>query len=315
MIAPGKLAAAVMLPLLAGCGGPGAAVGGGLATRAIAASGEATGSFAAAAPSGTVQIPFQLLKPPGDGPFPAIVMVHDCSGVGRRSSGAPRRWAAKLVPQGYVVILPDSFSPRGFPDGVCTDNKAQAAGPFVRAGDARAALAWLRTQPYVDGAHIGLMGGSHGGSTTLATMFERGSGKDPGFAAAIALYPGCGVSYGSWRVTRHGGPGGPLSFAGAYKPTAPLLILIGEKDDWTPAAPCQSLAAAAQQAGDPVSIKVYPDALHSFDSNSRINYNAERNNANKQGGRGATIGGNPEAWADAEKEVAAFFGKYLKGAD
>jgi dienelactone hydrolase len=25
-----------------------------------------------------------------------------------------------------------------------------------------------------------------------------------------------------------------------YKPVAPVLILIGEKDDWTPAEPCQA---------------------------------------------------------------------------
>jgi dienelactone hydrolase len=324
MIAPGKLAAAfALLSLLAGCGGTADMIGGGLATRAIAGgaahASEETGSFSDASPSGALQIPFALLKPAGDGPFPAVVIVHDCSGLGRRSSGSPRRWASKLVAQGYVVIIPDSFTPRGFPDGVCTNNKAQAASPFVRAGDARAALAWLRTQAYVDGAHIGLMGGSHGGSTTLAAMFERPADTAPappaGFAAAIALYPGCGVSYGSWRVTRRGGPGSPLSLSGVYKPVAPLLILVGEKDDWTPAAPCQSLAEAAQRAGYPVSVKIYPDALHSFDSNSRIAYNAERNNPNKPEGRGATTGGNPEAWADAEKEVAAFFGKHLKGAD
>lgn len=315
MIATRRLAASIVLPLLAGCGGAADMIGGGLARRAIAGSGDTAGSFPSESPSGTVQIPFQMLKPAGDGPFPAVVMVHDCSGVGGRSSGAPLRWARKLVPQGYVVIIPDSFTPRGFPDGVCTNGKAQAASPFVRAGDARAALAWLRRQPYVDGAPIGLMGGSHGGSTTLAAMVDRGANPPAGFAAAIALYPGCGTSYGTWRVARRGGLGGPLSLSGVYKPTAPLLILIGEKDDWTPAAPCQSLAEAAQQAGYPVSIKVYPDALHSFDSNYRVNYNAERNNPNKQEGHGATTGGNPEAWADAEKQVAAFFGRYLKGAD
>ena len=329
MIARRKLAAAILLSCLAGCGGASNIIGGGIATRAIATGGlatggEATGSFPVDTPSGTVQIPFRLLKPAGEGPFPAVVVVHDCSGVGRRSSGSPRRWANRLVPQGYVVIIPDSFTPRGFPEGVCTNNKAQAASAYVRAGDARAALAYLRGLPYVDGAHIGLMGGSHGGSTTLAAMVDPGvdPGVTPGadrrggFAAAIALYPGCGATYGQWRAIRRGGAGGPhVSFSGTYKPAAPLLILIGEKDDWTPAAYCRSLADAAQLAGYPVSLKVYPGAQHSFDSNFKLTYNAERNNPNKPDGRGATTGGDPQAWADAEKQVAAFFGKYLKGAD
>ncbi len=58
------------------------------------------------------QIPATLIKPEGVGPFPAVVMMHDCSGLGPRSSGAPRRWADELVAQGYVVLIPDSFTPR-----------------------------------------------------------------------------------------------------------------------------------------------------------------------------------------------------------
>ena len=65
------------------------------------------------------QIPARVLKPDGGGPFPAIVLLHDCSGLGPRSSGSPARWAKELTGKGYVVILPDSFSPRGFADGIC----------------------------------------------------------------------------------------------------------------------------------------------------------------------------------------------------
>jgi dienelactone hydrolase len=308
-------AVACVLPLLAGCGGAGAIAASGAMTHAIATGGEVSGSFPAPSPTGPVEIPFRILKPEGAGPFPAIVMLHDCSGIGPRSSGAPLRWARKLVPQGYVVILPDSFAPRGFPDGVCTKSETQAASPYVRARDAFAALAYLRRQPYVADKPVAVMGGSHGGSTTLATDIDRG---DPGaaFAAAIALYPGCGANYGTWRANRNAGPGQPsMSFSGAYKPAAPLLILIGEKDDWTPAPYCQSLAEAAQRAGYPVAIEVYPGALHSFDSNARLNYNPERHNPNKPDGHGATTGGDPAAWAVSEKEIASFLGKYLKSAD
>jgi dienelactone hydrolase len=308
-----RCAVAGILPLLAGCGGAGAIAASGALTHAIATGGEVGGSFPAELPTGPVEIPFRILKPEGEGPFPAIVMMHDCSGIGPRSSGAPLRWARKLVPQGYVVIIPDSFTPRGFPDGVCTNAQAQAASPYIRARDAFAALAYLRRQPYVADKPVAVMGGSHGGSTTLATDVDRGD-SGARFAAAIALYPGCGADYGSWRASRRAGPAGPIvSFSGAYKPAAPLLILIGEKDDWTPAPYCQSLAEAAQRAGYPVTIKVYPGALHSFDSNAPVRYNPERHNANKPDGRGATTGGDPAAWSDAETEIAAFLAKYLKG--
>jgi dienelactone hydrolase len=310
------LAAASALILIDGCGGAGGIAASGAVKQAIATSGDVSGSFPVDSPNGAIEIPFQLLKPDGAGPFPAVVMLHDCSGLGGRSSGSPLRWARKLVPQSFVVIIPDSFTPRGFPGGVCTNSQARGADPFMRAGDAFAALAYLRRQPYVGNSPVGVMGGSHGGSTTLATNVERGGNAGAGFAAAIALYPRCGVSYGSWHASRSAGPTGPLvTFAGSYKPTAPLLILIGEKDDWTPAAHCQSLAEAAQRTGDPVTLKVYPGALHSFDGNSKVYYNPDRINFNKPDGRGASTGGDPAAWADAEKEVAAFFGKYLKGAN
>jgi dienelactone hydrolase len=134
------------------------------------------------------------------------------------------------------------------------------------------------------------------------------------FAAGIALYPGCGARYGGWSVERQFRDHGPVTRTiGVYKPVAPLLILIGEKDDWTPAEHCQKLAEAAQAAGYPVSIKLYPGAYHSFDSANPPHYVDGRRNANKPDGHGATTSGDPAAWADSIARVSAFFGHYLKG--
>jgi dienelactone hydrolase len=93
---------------------------------------------------------------------------------------------------------------------------------------------------------------------------------------------------------------------------APVLILIGDKDDWTPAEACRKLADAARAAGQPVAVKIYPGAHHSFDSHNPVRYVATRVNPNAPGGRGATTGGDPQAWADSIREVAAFFGRYLQ---
>lgn len=272
------------------------------------------------------ELPATLYRPEGPGPFPAIVIMHDCSGRGPKSSGAPKRWAERLAPEGYVLLLPDSFTSRGFPAGICTVENAAAGADLrsvqyaPRAVDAYAALDYLRTLPEVDGAHIGVMGGSHGGSSTLATMVDSANPllsqarHGPGFAAGIALYPGCGGRFGGWNVEREFRDHGRVTrYIGTYKPIAPLLILIGEKDDWTPAEHCQALATAAQQAGYPVTIKVYPGAYHSFDSAFPPRYVAERRNANQDNGRGATTGGDPVAWADSVEQVKAFFARYLKG--
>lgn len=212
------------------------------------------------------QIPAKLLKPDGAGAFPAVVIMHDCSGLGPRSSGAPERWAKELLTYGYVVLIPDSFTTRGHAGGICTNPSPSRTevSPFRRTRDAYAALSYLRTLPYVDKSQIGIMGGSHGGSTTLASMVSPESDREPlarekraGFAAAVALYPNCAIRLGSWRAESRAGTNGPtLSYVGAYKAVAPLLILIGENDDWTPAEPCRKLTDASVQEGYPVAINL-----------------------------------------------------------
>jgi dienelactone hydrolase len=245
------------------------------------------------------QMPVTVSKPDGPGPFAAVVVMHDCSGLGPRSSGAPGRWAKELTARGYVVVIPDSFTTRGLAGGICTvplSERRADVSPERRASDAYAALAHTRALPYVDGRRVGIMGGSHGGSTTLAAMRapEPLAGDTrAGFAAAVALYPRCSMQS---RV---------------YRSVAPLLILIGDKDDWTPAEPCRTLADAARAAGQPVTIKVYPGVHHSFDSPNRVRYVAARVNPNAAGGRGATTGGDPVAWADSIRQVLAFFDQHL----
>jgi dienelactone hydrolase len=264
-------------------------------------------NVAAPEPVSTLPFPVEVLKPQGAGPFPAVVMLHDCSGLGPRSSGAPRRWARELLRQGYVVALPDSFSTRGFPDGVCSDPSPGRVNvaPLRRVADAYDTLDYLRGLAYVDAKHVGVMGGSHGGTSTLASIAlsgrdsERMAGRRrEGFAAAVALYPGCAVGNPRWNTE--------------YKPAAPVLILAGELDDWTPAAACVQLASIALREAAPVRIKVYPGAHHSFDSANPVRYVATRINANAPGGRGATTGGDPAAWADSIREVTDFLAQHLR---
>jgi dienelactone hydrolase len=132
----------------------------------------------------------------------------------------------------------------------------------------------------VDAKRIGVMGGSHGGTTTVLAMAQHG------FRGGVALYPRCSVA------------------AQAYKPSAPLLILIGELDDWTPAADCRRLAGEA-------TLKIYPGAHHSFDSDRPLHFLAARINPASASGRGATTGGNAAAWKDSIEEVTRFFARTL----
>jgi dienelactone hydrolase len=207
-----------------------------------------------------------------------------------------RDWTGRLVRLGYVVAIPDSFSPRGYHNGVCGYGALVPAR--LRADDAYAALRRVETLPNVRADKIGLIGHSHGGWTVLAAMDRETAaqaralaGAQSSFAAGIAFYPDC--ASGEWIANYHA--------------AAPLLILAGELDDWTPSAPCQRLADWTRHQGQPVSLKIYPGALHSFDSYAPVTRIPEARR-----GKGATIGGNAEAREDSIREVEVFFGRYLK---
>lgn len=247
-----------------------------------------------------------LYRPEGKGPFPAVVLMHGCGGLYSRSTGQisskMRFWAEFLRERGYVALLVDSFRPRNLEE-ICTQYKRPNSAK-TRSYDAYGGLIYLQRMAIVEPRHVALMGWSNGSRAALSAMARDGRYRpvqlpEGGFRAAIAFYPQCRVKYTDISV---------------YQPYAPLLILTGELDDWTPAQHCVALTQAAQAAGADMHIIVYPDAHHSFDSpNSRVRYRPEVRNRNKPGGCcGATIGTNPEARDDARRQVARFLARHLK---
>ena len=56
---------------------------------------------------GQLLLPGHLYRPDGPGPFPAVVALHGCGGIGPHL----HRWAQTLQQWGYVALLVDSFSP------------------------------------------------------------------------------------------------------------------------------------------------------------------------------------------------------------
>lgn len=226
----------------------------------------------------SITLSAELTKPEGDGPFPAIVLLHGCNGVWRPWGDL---WAGRLVRWGYVAFQVDSFSPRGLPEGIC--EFPEAVAPWVRAEDAHAAKDYLKRLPFVDRDRIAVMGMSHGGWTTLSAVENTHFVKVPRphpFKAAIALYPGCAQQL--------------------YRLDAPLLILIGEADDWTFAFRCERMVQVGP-SDHTVTLKVYPGATHTFD--------VERPDREYLGHR---IRFHPSAARDAEVRVRAFLAQHLQ---
>lgn len=189
-----------------------------------------------------------LFMPAGGGRFPAVVLIHGCNGYDwqlPRQAGwrLAKSYAQRYVAQGYAALVLDSFEPRGVANA-CGDPLLVA--PRRRAWDALSAARWLGALGSIDRDRLVLQGDSHGGWTVLVTLQREPWPAPEHFAAGIAFYPYC------YRVAGF---------------TAPLLILIGDADDWTPAWRCRQMLDALPRdgSGGDVELKIFPGATHAFD--------------------------------------------------
>lgn len=209
----------------------------------------------------------------------AVVALHSCSGP---LPGRDAGWARHLAALGHAVLLPDSFGSRGL-GSQCGARSRAITG--VRRQDALAAVRYLQQRPGTPPGGVVLMGWSDGGTAVLAAgraMPDVPAGLIRGL---IAFYPGCRIA----AETKD------------WAPAAPLLILIGEADDLTPAAPCRALA---EHVGSKITLTTYPNAFHDFDTpNSKVRTRAGLATA---AGGAAHSGTDPAARDDALRRVPAY---------
>jgi dienelactone hydrolase len=185
-----------------------------------------------------------LARPPGAGPFSAVVLLHGCGGF----HSSMISWADRLARLGYAALAVDSFGRRGIDE--------QCGGGFPeQPADGYAALGYLATRPFVRASHVALMGFSQGGWSVLIGL-EKGSIERRDrekFRAGIAFYPLCQYASGIM--------------------TAPVLVLIGGADTWTPSSSCEAMAAGRTELGAPrvpgdrssIELVVYPGVHHGYD--------------------------------------------------
>ena len=250
--------------------------------------------------------------------FPAMVVVHGSSGVSRNGW----EWAKRLNEMGVATFVIDNFSGRGVRE---TATDQSRLSPAADAAGALAALRLLATHPAIDPKRIGVIGFSRGGSAAINSALEpirrAVIDDDLRFAAHIALYPGCGVPYVAARLDG-----------------SPILMLLGGKDDYTPASNCVAYADQLRARGASIRVVVYPNANHAFDSDVPPHFRPEPTTLHdchgeidldagsltvESGGqtvkgadaavalkqcaeRGVTVGGDPEAREKAPHEVADF---------
>jgi dienelactone hydrolase len=190
----------------------------------------------------TKNIAGALFKPAGAGPFPAVVYMSGCAGLDNPPEMALEKTVVDhFLAKGVATLIVDPFTPRNEFQGICaTLNEEKWAEYAIRGGgDAVAAVKVLRSMPDIDSNRIFLQGYSYGARASLFAVDPKTPGThDSKIAGVIAYYPYC--------------------YDNIEFPT-PTLVLIGDKDDWTPAKLCE---AVKEQPN--VEIVVFPGATHAF---------------------------------------------------
>jgi len=180
-----------------------------------------------------------LRIPEGEGPFPAVVLLHTCGGL---KPHVTQHWPKYLTGLGYAVFTVDSYGPRGV--RYCTQIKY--GSKIIQAEDALGALDYLATLPSVDANRVGVMGFSTGAiaiNKYIVTLVRKTT-EAVKFKAAIAMYGTCWGMSSSYNTD-----------------SVPLMVIAGERDEnITP-----SCISAAEYIPD-IEVQVLPDAHHAFDS-------------------------------------------------
>ncbi len=229
-------------------------------------------------------------------PAPAVALFHGCGGAFDRRGELSRRmreYAPLFNRAGYHVLIVDSLTPR-YETELCTQRvgkrRVTQSNPRL---DALGAVAYLAERADVDAKKIGLVGWSNGGSTMLAATNMRHrdvatAQVQPAFA--VAFYPGC-----------------EADLKRGYEATAPLLMLVGQSDDWTSAGPCRVLAREA--SGPKPEIEGYAGAYHGFDSDAPVRLRKDVPNGVNPG-QGVHVGGNGAAWRASQQRLLKFLSEH-----
>src|SRR5882757_4606927 len=238
-------------------------------------------------PLGNGVLHAQLYKPGGDGPFPTVIALHDCGGLGDPSEPIQPRyrdWAEQLLKAGEAVLLPDSYGSREL-GPQCRVTERQVLARRERVADIMASRQWLAQQPWAARNRISLLGWANGASALLWVVRPQLSSRnaEPDFRSAVAFYPDCRISAGLGWSAR-----------------VPTLLLIGAKDDVSSPPACRQMIDGAHGRSALARIVVYPGAYHDFDR-ANLPPHAIAGSADAAVPEHGHIGTDADARADSQK--------------
>lgn len=224
------------------------------------------------AADGKTVLHYSLIKPEGFDPakkYPVAVYVYG----GPASQTVTDSWPGRgdhlfnqyLAQRGYVVFSLDN---RGTPRrGRDFGGALYGVQGTVEVADQLKGVEWLKAQPWVDGARIGVQGWSNGGYMTLMLLAKASDQYACGVAGAPVTDWGLYDTHYTERYMNL-----PAANVDGYREarvlthidglTSPLLLIHGMADDNVLFSNSTSLMSALQKRGQPFELMTYPGAKH-----------------------------------------------------
>lgn len=199
-----------------------------------------------------VELETTVFKPPGEGPFPLVIMNHGKALGNPRSQNRDRFLviSKEFVKRGYAVVIPMrtgfSKSTGEYIDRGCD----MTAHGYAQAEDLQGTLQYLRTQPWADAERVLVAGQSYGGLTALAF----GTQQFPGVKGLINFAGGLKMHGGNcqWQASLE------KAFANyGAKTSLPSLWFYGENDHHFGPELASRLHSAYVQAGGMARLVAY----------------------------------------------------------
>jgi dienelactone hydrolase len=184
--------------------------------------------------------------------YPAIVYLPGSGGIHK----SDKRWQKQFLNEGYAVLQLDVYSNRGMSLKRGLGKKQTGMTNISYLSDIYAGVRYLKNHPRIHPDRIGLFGRSWGGGMQIYTMmgwYQNMVGEGLDVAARIALYPACTLTTET-----------PIPTAGKS------LLLLGGKDDWNAPGQCIDFASRYRSAGGELTVEIFPDAVHSWDSGRKV---------------------------------------------
>lgn len=188
--------------------------------------------------NGGPEVRAYVATPPGEGPFPVVIMIHEFYGLNESIVGK----AEGLAQEGYLVVAPDTF--RGSTTAWIPSAIYQVATnkPEQVNQDLNSVYAWIEAQPNAAAERTGIVGFCYGGRASLSYSLHNDQ------LAATAIFYGSPVT--DPQVLR--------SLPG------PVFGIFGGADNSIPVEDVRAFEAALNQAGISNEITIYEDQPHAF---------------------------------------------------